>query len=46
MMMMMMIAPLKPRILYKRERELDRQTIPLQGVGGVDVRPTDAATAL
>ena len=29
-----MIAPLKSRILYKRERELDRQTIPLQGVGG------------
>ncbi len=29
----MMIAPLKSRILYKRESELDRQTIPLQGVG-------------
>ena len=27
------VAPLKPRILYKRESELDRQTIPLQGVG-------------
>ena len=24
-----MIAPLKPRILYKRESEIDRQTIPL-----------------
>ena len=35
-----MIAPLKSRILYKRESELDRQTIPLQGVGGVvDVGP-------
>ena len=29
-----MIAPLKPHILYKRERELDRQTIPLQWIGG------------
>ena len=29
-----MIAALKPHILYKREWELDRQTIPLQGVGG------------
>ena len=34
MVVVVMIAPLKSRILYKRERELDRQTIPLQGVGG------------
>ena len=33
-----MIAPLKPRILYKREWEIDRQTIPLQGVGGWSMR--------
>ena len=33
MVVVMMIAPLKSRIFYKRERELDRQTIPLQGVG-------------
>ena len=33
MMVVVVVAPLKPCILYKRERELDRQTIPLQGVG-------------
>ena len=27
-------AAVKPRILYKREWEIHRQTIPLQGVGG------------
>ena len=28
------VAPLKPCILYKREYQIDRQTIPLWGLGG------------
>ena len=37
-MVVVVVAPLKPCILYKRESEIDRQTIPLWGLGVVDVR--------